>query len=58
MTKETKTGDVFEQDIHSDYLQIFKQAGVSMPVLDLGDRMGHTGYIDFIDAKEMNHEVS
>jgi hypothetical protein len=52
--------DVTEKDIYSDYLAIFKSAGVdinTLPVLDLGNRMGSTDYIDFIDYKEMKAPI-
>ena len=48
-----KTDNVFEKDIHPDYLRIFKSAGVNintLPVLDLG-------HIDFIDSKEMTAPI-
>jgi hypothetical protein len=59
--KKKHMADVTENDIkQSEYLKIFKNAGVdinTLPVLDLGDRMGNTDYIDFIDYKEMKAPI-
>ena len=29
----------------------------TLPILDLGDQMGHTGYLDFLEPSDMTHPV-
>lgn len=38
---------------YGPYTHIFAQRFLDAPKLDLGDRMGSTGYIDFLDHEDM-----
>ena len=38
--------------MYPDFIQV-----TDLPVLDIGDKKGHTGYIDFIQVKDMSHSA-
>ena len=49
-----------KKDYPSVIKDIFRQASIrmsSLPVLDIGDRMGRTQYIDFIQCREMSNKI-
>ena len=52
--------EMIEREYPLKLVQLFRNCNMSiarLPMLNLGNRMGHTGYIDFIQLAEMNKAV-